>query len=294
MTLLLRLTVFLAFIFSGLALAQNFQYRIDGSFTTRATVNPTSPETVNYTIRWNENSETIDGFYQDNYFSKINMIVVTGTKNSSGRGFNIVLPQIVNGVKSITIDSPELKELDGSIQMNITLKDSLDTSTDFTTVYSNLTQTNNASPINKDCTVGFGFLAGFCGFYQGTISEVSDPLSRCDLNSLGEMRLELATDTHINLHLRYTGSVVASAPVHKLGAFSFYPQAGNIQTSSKVCTAPLEGTTFSSENCKTQTLTGVFTSQLGIKRFLGNYTILDDKNGESCSYVITVSQGFSY
>lgn len=291
----MRFMIFLLMCFS--AYAQTFQYRAEGSFQTNSGLGtPGTPSTVNYSVNWNETATTLQGLYRDDFFAQTGSSVLTGTVSRAGRKMNVILPEAINGVKSIVLSSTSRLASNGSIPMKVVTLSNEGTTVDSPPVNTALLSAlqESVSQINEDnCERGFGSLAGFCGLYDGTIREVTDPFNRCQLLAAGNPRLELGEDTVLKLYLNY----IKNAPTqssHTIGALPVSISSNNVNVTGRYC-ADLPGTKFSRGNCHTLNLAGDFRQDAGQpRRFTGTYTITDDVNGESCSYSLDVTQGITY
>jgi hypothetical protein len=286
----------LLFLFLTLsAFAQEFQYRAEGSFLTAAGPgSPGTPITINYTVSWNETSATLQGVYQDNYFSKTGPAILTGTVDTLGRSLKVIFTNPVNGVKSINFRTDQRANVTESIPMKIVTQDYVGNTIDnipntfamMTAMQAQAAETNNNSNL---CTIGFGMLTGFCGIYDGTFYEITDTRDRCNLLAVGNPRLELGTDTVFRLYLNYLPGI-RSQSSHTIGAFTPSPQTTNINIASRYCD-DLPGTTFGKEDCKTLNLAGDFQTGAGPNpSFSGTYSITDDTSGEACSYSFNLTR----
>lgn len=272
------------------AFAQEFQYRIEGSFqTTAGPGTPGTPDTVNYSLSWNETSTTLQGLYKDNYFSQQGPNIVSGTVESGGRTMNVILPQPVNGVRLLRFNVAGANT--GSTSVRIATQDnvgrSIDTVSNFALLSSNQAQVAAADD-NDSCVTGFGALTGFCGIYNGVFNETSDFSNRCNLLTAGNPRLELGADTVLRLYLNYLpGSTPGSS--HTIGTFIPSPQTTAINITSRFCAA-LPGVEFPVGDCKNLNLAGDFRNVESSYSFIGTYTIADEVTGESCSYDMSLTR----
>ena len=287
------MTVILFLLLSFSAFAQGqFEYRLEGSFDG----GPGDSVVINYTISWNETSPTIQGVYQDNYFSQNIPKVVSGTRSDEGRRFTVILPVEVSGVSALRFFTSSENAMSGSIPMEVQTSGEIGNVVNTDTGFALMNSLPSAlvDPYtNEDvCTVGFGALTGYCGLYSGNFNEFSDPANRCNILSGGNTRLELGTDTIFRLYLNYIPGVVNN-PIHIIGAFLPTPLTNSINVSSTNC-GPLPGTSFL-PNCKDLNLSGSFSLQGANIVFTGTYTIRDQVTGESCSHSMILNRsGIGY
>lgn len=284
----------LFFVFSAFSQEVQWQYKVEGSFPTRATPNPQSPAIVNYTISWNESSTQIQGIYQDNYFTENGLKTVTGTVSDSGRTFNVILPVPVSGVRSLTFTTTQRGAVTGSISMRTETKDNLGTSVDEHAGFGLMTPALNPATVtneDRDCSAGFGTLTNFCGIYNGFMSELNDPQNRCEVGGRSP-RLELNNDMSMRIILDYVPGVTG-LPTHEVGSLVPTPTSNSITVTRRDCTG-LPATTFESGNCKTLALNGTFLNQPNGLRFIGTYIITDTINGDSCSYSLNLQREVAY
>jgi hypothetical protein len=271
------MTAILFLLLTVSAWAQDFQYQLEGSFT--------SPDEVivNYNIHWNETSSEIQGIYRDNFYAREGPQTVTGSVSSEGRRFRVIFPEEFNGVRSLTFVTPQVGDGNTNIAMTVTTRNAVEATVGTLNSFALMTPRAPGPADNEDtnpCTVGFGVLTGYCGFYSGMVNEILDNNFRCDLLSGGEPRLELAADTYLRLHLR-------NRPAHNIGAFLPSPITTSVNVSSRQC-SPIPGTSFTPNNCKTLNLTGYFFDQASNILFSGTYTITDDINADTCSYSLSL------
>lgn len=277
--------------------AQSFQYRLEGSFTTLATPDPTNPAIVNYSINWNETSTDIQGVYQDNYFTQGTPRTLTGTVNPNGRSMSVILPQTINDIRQLNFVTSATGAASGSIPMTINTRTNIGSVIDSPSGFALLSALpNSTTGTNTDfnnCVVGFGALTGACGLYNGTFSESRDTNDRCHLISSGNPRLELGLNTAFSFILNYIPGAT-NQESHTIGTFLPSPQNGSINVSSRNC-GNLVGVTFPTTTCKTLNLSGYFTEDASdVFHFTGTYTIIDEATAESCSYSMVLNQESKY
>ena len=283
------MTVILFLLFAFSAFAQEFQYRLEGSFASNAT-------TINYTVNWNETSTTLQGLYQDNLFAK-GPTTLTGVMSATGRTMTVILPTETFSVRQISLQTPMVSTSTGSIPMNITTRDNIGRIVDAPSNMAMMTTMQvatapRAGTNDGSCVVGFGALTGFCGLYNGTINEISDNRERCNILTSGNPRLELAADTVFRLYLNYIPGA-PSPELHTIGAFLPSPQSSTINVTSRNCTN-IPGTTFIPTNCKTVNLNGIFFDQAGTLTFSGTYSIADEVTADSCTYTMSLTREVTY
>lgn len=262
-------------------MAQDFQYQLEGSFKTSDEV------TVNYDVSWNETLTAIQGIYRDNFYARSGPKIVTGDISPSNRTMNIILPEDVNGARSLTLVTTQTGNGSTSIPMSITVRDNAGGVISSPNGFALMTA-NNPRKANQgnECDIGFGVLTGLCGIYSGNFGEILDNNSRCDLLIDGNPRLELAPDTTFRL-------LLANQPTQIIGSFLPSPTSNNINITSNIC-EPIPGTSFLPNNCKNINLNGTFFTGASTVSFTGTYTISDVINADSCSYRLSLRRELSY
>lgn len=290
------MSVVLLLLMAFSVVAQDFQYRAEGSFpTTSGPGTPGTPSSVNYSVSWNETATNLQGLYRDNFFTQAGPSIVTGTVTGTSRSMKVIFPEAVNGVKSISLTSNQKPTANQPIPMKIVTANNEGATIDSPPVDTALLTAINDSvrAIDIDnCDAGFGALRGFCGLYDGQMNESADTANRCNLLTAGNPRLELGEDTVVTLFLNYIPGAVNQSS-HTIGALPPTPGAPNVNITSRSC-VNLPGTTFETGDCHTLNLTGDFAQIAGsTPRFVGTYTITDDVNGESCSYTMSLSRSTS-
>lgn len=289
----MRVLLLLLFAFS--VHAQSFQYRLQGSFATLATPDPTNPTIVNYTISWNETSNSLTGIYQDNYFTQGSPQTLSGTLSATGRAMTVILPQAMNDVRHLSFLTD--RSTSGSASMTITTRDNvgsvIDSPSSFALIETVAVPTLASGTNDGSCTVGFGMLTGSCGIYNGSFNEIRDNNNRCSLLTAGNPRLELGENTAFSLILNYIPNST-NRESHTIGTFPPSPQNLNVDVTSRTCNN-IPATTFVSGNCKTLNLNGIFTQGPGANiQFTGTYTITDDVNSDSCAYTMYLTRELNY
>lgn len=291
----MRVLLLLFFAFS--VHAQSFQYRLEGSFTTLATPDPTNPAVVNYSINWNETSTDIQGVYQDNYFTQSVPRTLTGTVNPNGRTMTVILPQTVSDIRQLNFITNATGAASGSVSMTVNTRTNIGSVIDSPSGFALLSALpNSTTGTNTDfnnCVVGFGALTGACGLYNGTFSESRDTNDRCNLLAFGNARLELGLNTAFSFIMNYIPGA-ANQETQTIGSFLPSPQNGSINVSSRNC-GNLSGVAFPSTDCKTLNLSGYFTEDASNNfHFTGTYSIINDVSAESCSYSMILNQESKY
>lgn len=285
----------LFFVFSAFSQQQQWQYKLEGSFPTRAAPDPANPAMVNYSLDWNESASEIQGMYRDNYFTNDTPRTVTGTVTTEGRTFTIILPGPVSGVRQLVYTSSQRGAVSGSISMRTVTRDNVGAIVDDHAGFSLMTTTPAAAaaPITEDtpCTLGFGTLTNHCGIFNGLLSEVADTRNRCEVAGRSP-RLELGTDMAMRFIFDYVPGVTG-LPTHELGSLFPSPTSNTINVTRRECSG-LPGTTFEAGNCKTLNLSGTFINQPESLIFIGTYVIADDVNGDNCSYSMNLRREVIY
>lgn len=274
--------------------AQQFQYRLDGSFQSNAQVG-TSPTIVNYSLSWNETANAIQGIYQDNFFTSGRAMAIAGNRSDSGRTFFLTMPAPANNVRTISFTTNESLDVPGSISTSVITRDNNGGLIDNQSTVSQMSiqpAANIAGTGTTDtCVVGFGALTKFCGLYNGTFTEISDSADRCNLVATGTPRLELGADTVLRMYVNYVPGI-ANPPAHILGSFVPSPTTTALNLSKTDCAIP-PATTFERDSCRTMTLTGFFSSS-GTGSFSGTYSIIDNETGDACSYNMSLTREVAY
>lgn len=291
------MTVILFLMIAVQAFAQQFQYRLEGSFQTSSAPGTSSPIVVNYIVNWNESSDVIQGMYQDNFFSQGSPVAIGGTKSAAGRNFLLIFPEAISGVKTISLKTPETSDITGSMPMKMATTNVVGAPVDSQNGFALMTtmpivSSTGTTSDSGTCVVGFGALTKYCGLYNGTFNEIYDSDDRCHLLTEGSPRLELAPDTVFRLYLNHIKGI-PNLPLHNIGAFLPSPQNSSINLSRQDCSA-LPGTSFESNNCRMLNLSGFFTDQGGSITFSGTYQIVDTTNGDSCSYSLNLLREVAY
>lgn len=261
-----------------------FQYQLKGSYK----IKTSDKRPVEYTLRWREDKGKITGDYSDNFF--IDKAPVKGDEGELGRNFIVELPFMKNGVKSITFLSSEVKSdrTGTQVPVSIVTRDRrgnpLTTAramSNFITLYS-VAQKQEEKP----CQEGFGVLSGYCGVYEGVISEYQDKRNKCNLLFSSAARLELTQDQTLILHLAEVSDLV-TIPSHIIGRLPADTQSQSIDVMSRSC-RPLEGVNVRGDACKQLNLTGTFSIEGANRHFAGSYTIKEEGTNNICQYTLSM------
>lgn len=280
-----HLIIVILCVFSSLAIAQDaFQYQLRGNYKLKSS----DKRPVEYTLRWSENKGKITGEYSDNFF--INSAEVRGEEGDLGKNFIVELPSLKNGVKSITLLSGEVKadKTGTSVPVSIVTRDrrgnpliTTKADSNFTTLYS-VAQKQEDRP----CQEGFGSLAGYCGIYEGLISEFRDRRNKCNLLFASAVRLELTEDQTLILHLGEVNDLV-NIPYHVIGRIPSNPDSRSVDVMSRSC-RPLQGVNVPGDACKQLNLTGTFTQEGSNRHFSGSYSIKEEGTNNLCQYTLSM------
>lgn len=282
----MRLLIFLfVFTLSLSASGQNnFQYQLKGSYKMKSS----DKKPIEYTLRWSETKGKITGDYSDNFF--IDSATVKGSEGDMGRNFIVELPTIKNGVKSITILSAQtMSDRAGtSVPVSIVTRDrrgnpltTTSANSNFVTLYS-VAQKQEEKP----CQEGFGALAGYCGIYEGLISEYQDKRNKCNLLFASAVKLELTEDQTLVLHLGEVNDLV-NIPYHVIGRLPSNPEGTAIDVMSRSC-RPLQGVNARGDACKQLNLTGTFSIEGANRHFAGAYSIKEEGTNNLCQYTLSM------
>jgi hypothetical protein len=264
-----------------------FQYQLKGSYKLKSS----DKKAIDYTLRWSENKGKITGDYSDNFF--IDSASVKGDQGDMGRNFIVELPSIKSGVKSITLLSSEAKSdrTGTSVPVSIVTRDrrgnpltTTKGNSNFVTLYS-VAQKQEERP----CQEGFGALSGYCGIYEGLISEFQDKRNKCNLLFASAVRLELTNDQTLILHLGDVNDLV-NIPYHVIGRLPSNPEGTAIDVMSRSC-RPLQGVNAPGDACKQLNLTGTFSIEGANRHFAGAYSIKEEGTNNLCQYTLSMDLG---
>lgn len=257
---------------------KNFQYTMDGDFQATLPGFPV-PQTVHFTLLWNETDSTISGQYRDNLFST--GTPVTGTSGTNGKVFNTSFPIATQKVVKLSITTVATKVDGGTIPLMVFMKDMVDMTVDQYTTSGAVTIRTDYVPENQSCVTGFGEVRGYCGKYKGKLTEIMDSGNFCNLPDYSFL-MELSNEARVNLYFYYSDTTIG-IPTHALGAFDAIPLGPSISMNERHC-GSLTGTNFPTTDCQTLRLSGSFSKLNDKKKFNGTYSIQDDTTKDSCSY----------
>jgi hypothetical protein len=286
MTVLVRFLILL-FVISFTASAQDYEYRLDGTYSLNTS--EINPPIVRFSLQWSEEAGVIEGVYTDNYF--VSSADVDGSTLLQGKSFSVTFPIVTNGVKSIGIMAVG-SDL-GALPLTMTLRDTNGNPVSYHNVTAVLRPSEEVDDEGvEDCSVGFGVLTGYCGIYAGRINEIADDFARCRSIDSGYTRLVLDQTLDLELYLGYVDTLVG-LPSHSIGSLPLSPITNDITVTSRNC-GVLPGTTFPADSCQTLTLSGSFLEVVETKRFSGTYTITDEANNNSCTYNLTLDREVAF
>ena len=293
---MLKIILILIFPFSILAQSSAFQFRLEGTFpmVTGDPTLPTTPETpVNFTLSWNERDGLIEGVYADNFFSSGNP--VEGRSDTAGRTFNIIFSNLARGAKSMTMFMTQTGVTTGSVPVSVDVMDSVGNRFNSQNISGlmSATPTGTAAATDSSCVLGFGDLSRFCGIYSGTVTESTDTKNRCQSIVSDNTVLNLDTEGDFQLYMNFNGNL-DSNQVHELGSLPTAAPTRAVNIVNRDCGTALAGTTMTAVNCKTLNLVGNFTEDNGRRGFSGIYSIIDEVNGDTCRYNLSLTRTVTY
>jgi len=272
-------------LFIGNVFAKSELYQLQGNVGVSKNSRP-----IKFTLNWKENKGIAEGSYTDNFYS-IKPTILRGIAGKNGRIFIATLPDIINGVKTISFLSSDLKIMTGTkkIPVSVVMRDDkgnpITTSAidgDLSSQTSRVAQRQEA----KGCSEGFGALAGYCGEYRGLMTEAGDLNKRCTLTDYSNFRLVIDGYAEVGLVLGESNALI-NPPVHVIGRLMANTSSSRVDLLSRQC-RPLVGTTFPGDNCKRLNLVGTFSGSETTKHFAGSYTISDEKLNQFCTYSLSV------
>jgi hypothetical protein len=270
---------------SLIANAQSFTYQLKGSYNLDAL----NKKPVSYTLRWSEEDGKILGEYSDDFYT--DKTIIKGLKNENGRTFLVQFPRPIKNVKSIFIltSTESAKKLGSSLPVSIITRDSKGAPITSRDVKSRLTATALLAQKQEqeECQEGFGALVGYCGTYEGIISETVDRQNKCNLLVTEDVELTLKTDRR--LIIDFGGSDSEASDQHLIGKLPLSPGRQNIDVMGRSC-RPLKGIDSSKKHCKKLNLMGEFYTIAGTKHFKGQYTIFNEGNKNTCRYNLSLDQ----
>ncbi len=282
MTFFLSILMFV--ISLGASAQEVYQYQLKGSYKLQST----DKKPVQYTLRWKENKDKIEGEYSDDFF--IDSIAVKALEGNPGRNFVVELPSIKNGVKSLTLLTSEVTSdrAGTSIPVSIITRDRRGNPLTTSKANSNFSTLNMVAQKQEDtsCQDGFGALANYCGTYEGLVSEFQDKRNKCNLLFASVVRLELTQDQTLILHLGETNELV-NIPYHVIGRLPSNPQSTAVDVMSRSC-RPLQGVNVPGDSCKQSNLTGTFSIEGNRRHFSGAYSIKEEGTNNFCQYTLSM------
>jgi hypothetical protein len=80
---------------------KNYQYQLVGTYPASLT-GLMGPQSVRFTLMWNEKGQIINGIYKDSFFTKRSP--VTGSIGIEGRVFKIKLPRVIQGITDLMLN----------------------------------------------------------------------------------------------------------------------------------------------------------------------------------------------
>ncbi len=261
-----KLFLFLFILFTLPALAQ-YQFKWSGSFTVPAldTINNRFPTPVAFTIEWNELNHFMIGIYKDNYIDA--PINISGKSNLDGRNVSVQHPTL--GTMNLTSST--------STASNGKVSVSISTQTNIFNILANMASLSNSS----FCSTGFGFLSGYCGTYAGSNFEMEDGNNLCNLVTFQPLLIEILPNTDVN--------VVTNGNRQKIGSIPLDPLSGTMSISTHHCGA-IPDTVLDPAHCQTETLQGEFSQVSDQHVFNGSFKIVDENNGSTCIYNLSLNQ----
>lgn len=278
--------------------AQGHKNQLKGSFVLGSAAN--TP--VEFTLLWTEENGRISGEYKDNNFSQYAR--VSGTSDNTGRQFKAVLPEKNKGVATISIVTSNVRENDTGIQVPVVIV--------FRDVNGNPIATRSTKafyilktsrPVEKvvaqkeneeerpsrKCEDTMGELAGFCGTYRGLFTEEADATNSCNLLLADEISLGLDSERNLRLYLSSPDPLL-NPPTHILRQLPPSPRR-RIDVTVRSCgTLPAVAFASNPQSCKRLNLAGTFSQAINRKRFIGIYTIFDERSRRFCRYGMSLDQ----
>lgn len=286
----MKLFALLVLLISSAWAQEDYAFTLEGDFPVSS--QSFVPINVTYTIRWDESGNRINGIYTDDYFGT--EVPVTGTTTSYGRSFEAVLPNAVQGVKTLNFIVTQVGQYNGQVNLTITLKNvtggPVNQTPDLAVMNSRILASTTD---NESCSLGFGVLAGFCGQYAGTISEAVDGANKCNLIVPGVTKLVMNEDKTVRIYFNTEGNRLSGRPFHYLGLLPLGLSDPNVEMTTQAC-SPLPNTSFTTDSCKELNLTGAFLDAGENPSFTGTYTITELQTGQRCSYNLKLLRDIEY
>lgn len=293
---------FLLVLLSQQVYSQSEKFELKGSFEP----NPETKKPVTFTLSWEEKDGKMNGTYDDNFYGQ--KVPVKGiASDTHGRILIGTFPKESKGIRTITFLGSDLKGTKGAalLPFSVVLRDENGKPVNTTQIDANLiaiappapapaatstTQTPQVAQRQETppCQEGFGSMAGFCGVYNGMLTEEEDNEKKCNLLSYKTSHLVLDDNAEMGISLGDVSDII-STPVHRIGRLPASPENTDVDLMSRVC-RPLPGIAFKGDNCKRLALIGSFTINGKNKHFTGTYTIVDENTNQSCRYSISMDQ----
>jgi hypothetical protein len=261
-----KLIYILFFLFSLPAFSQ-YQFKWTGSFTvhTLDTINNRFPAPVAFTLEWNELNHYMVGIYKDNYIDA--PVEISGKSSVEGRNVFVQHPTL--GAMNLTSSSSLASN--GAVAVSISAQNNI----------FNILATMSSLPTSSFCSTGFGVLSGYCGIYTGSNNEMEDGDNLCNLVAFQPLMVEVMPNTDVN--------VVTNGNRQKIGSIPSSPLSGSMSISSHHCGA-IQDTLMDPTHCQTETLLGEFTQAGDQHVFNGTFKIVDEANGSTCTYNLSLNQ----
>ncbi len=258
------------------------QYELRGAYP-----HPSLKKDAQFTLRWVEDKGKIQGKYDDSISRR--SVELIGARGDQSRIFRVDLGDNTQGVGSVTFitSEAEANAVGSKVPVSVVTQDRRGYPLASDIVTANLVALGTVQRQEENCEEGFGSLRGYCGVYEGMVSENSDASKTCNLTDGITPSLQLDPQGNVLLHIGAV-SELAPAPVHRIGRVSTNPRGPRVDVMSREC-RPLAGTTFPGDNCKRVNLVGSFGERGGSRRFTGTYNIVDEKTGANCSYQLSLN-----
>jgi hypothetical protein len=262
-----------------------FHYQLKGSYKLR----PSDKKSVEYILRWSDLNGKIAGEYSDNFFT--DSTKVSGHESDLGRDFSIDLPIIKDGVKSLTFLFSKFKSFNhnsSSVPVSIISRDRRGNPITTSIVDSKFLALSLVpqKQEEKSRQEGLGALAGYCGLYEGLVSEYLDKRNKCNLLFASAVKLELTEDQTLILHLGDVNSLV-KIPSHVIGRLPINPETTFVDVIGRQC-RPLQGVNAPGDSCKLINLTGRFSIKGEHRHFSGTYSIKEEGTNNFCQYTLSM------
>ncbi len=271
----------LILVWSGYLFAQEQSYELKGKYGK----NVPAKKTMEFNLSWTEKEGIARGFYKDNYYGSSDL--VKGISSDLGRIFLVTFPRETQGVRSLMIVAPELKDQKEAKNVSVSFiaRDATGNPIRTMPLSASLAPSKTITAQaqeSRSCQDGFGKLAGVCGLYNGVTNEERDDKKRCNLMAENSLRLGVIENGSVVVLMGPVSEIV-EAPAHNVGRLPADADSRRVSVINRQC-RPLPGTTFPGDDCKLLDLNGEFTEERGTIHFTGTYSITDEKSRESCRY----------